>query len=682
MEIKHSIRKKLIVFVVMTVIAATVSIFAVSEASLFKLRGEAENGLVEQAIATTSTYTEGQAKVINEEVEELVNLMNSTALYTENLYKDPDSFEHREVKSIEQYGAEGVKGELTFHYITSKAENMYSRDVLDELEIISGLEPLFSVLRQKYPQFTCLALYTSTGINIGYDDIVDQKVGISEFDPVELGKEYYIVPNETLDTYVSDVYEDSFGRGLTITVSAPYFVNGEFRGVVTGDALVGTINDIVTEWETPFNDGYKILLNSGGKLQCSPSMQKGDNLETIFGDYAKTISDKVLNEGKGFVSSVAKGQDVYVFYDNSIDCGWSLLTIIPVSSILKPAQSFGQIISQTNITAAVLCFLLLVILGSFGYLICRRLLSPFGELTEKISAITGDNIDYVSEIHTGDEVELLSHKFERVVVHLKEYVEKLMVVTAEKERVSAELDVAKNIQASMLPCIFPPYPDRAEFDIVACMNPAKEVGGDFYDFFMIDDSHIAIVMADVSGKGIPAALFMVIGKTLIKDHTVSGINLGDVFANVNNMLCESNSEEMFITAFEAVLDLKTGYLEFVNAGHEMPFISKKDGAFEIHKVKPGFVLAGMEGIKYTTGSIKIEPGTRIFLYTDGVPEATDANEELFGMTRLENTLNTIKDCRLDEILPKVRGAVDEFVGEAPQFDDLTMLCLEFKEYMK
>ena len=249
----------------------------------------------------------------------------------------------------------------------------------------------------------------------------------------------------------------------------------------------------------------------------------------------------------------------------------------------------------------------------------------------------------------------------------------------ETERIGAELDVAKHIQASMLPCIYPAFPRRKEFDIYATMEPAKEVGGDFYDFFMVDDSHLAIVMADVSGKGVPAALFMVIGKTLIKDHTTPGRDLGKVFTEVNDLLYEANSEELFITAFEGVLDLETGEFVYVNAGHEQPFLCRAGGTFEPYKIRAGFVLAGMEGMKYRAGSMTLEPGDKIFQYTDGVTEATNASNELYGMDRLRTILNQVKDGTPSEILPKVKKDIDAFVGGAPQFDDITMLCLEFRE---
>ncbi|MCM1046032.1 MAG: PP2C family protein-serine/threonine phosphatase [Candidatus Gastranaerophilales bacterium] len=259
--------------------------------------------------------------------------------------------------------------------------------------------------------------------------------------------------------------------------------------------------------------------------------------------------------------------------------------------------------------------------------------------------------------------------------------EKQIKDSEERQRISTELDVATHIQADMLPRIFPAFPERPEFDIYATMNPAKEVGGDFYDFFMVDQTHLAIVMADVSGKGVPAALFMVIGKTLIKDHTKPGMDLGDVFSEVNALLCESNNEGLFITAFEGVLDLVTGEFCFVNAGHEMPFIARDGGVYEPYKLRAGFVLAGMENMKYQSGQIQLSPGDKIFQYTDGVTEATNAAHELYGMKRLTDILVQNTDKPPAELLPAIKADIDRFTGDAPQFDDITMLCVEYVEAM-
>lgn len=328
---------------------------------------------------------------------------------------------------------------------------------------------------------------------------------------------------------------------------------------------------------------------------------------------------------------------------------------------------------------AAVCLFLLV----YSMFLYREVLLPILAITDEAKRFADSNTpsDKLSVINKNDEIGVLAKAVGKMETDIVEYVENLTLVTAEKERIGAELSIATQIQANMLPGIFPAFPDKPEFDIYATMNPAKEVGGDFYDFFMVDDRHLAVVMADVSGKGVPAALFMVIGKTLIKDHTQPGRDLGDVFTEVNDLLCESNSEGLFITAFEGVLDLVSGEFTFVNAGHEIPFICKKDGSYEPYKIRAGFVLAGMEGIRYKCGTMQLSPGDRLFQYTDGVTEATDKDGRLYGMGRLGEILTQNAALPPMELLGKIKEDIDVFVGDAPQFDDITMLCLEYRERM-
>ena len=241
-----------------------------------------------------------------------------------------------------------------------------------------------------------------------------------------------------------------------------------------------------------------------------------------------------------------------------------------------------------------------------------------------------------------------------------------------------DLNTASAIQSGMLPSKFPAFPDHTEFDIFASMNPAKEVGGDFYDFFLIDEDHLALVIADVSGKGIPAALFMMASKILLKNCAMTGASPDAVMQKVNDQVCSNNQLEMFVTVWFGVLDLNTGVIQAVNAGHEYPAIKSPDGRFELLKDKHGFVVGGMEGVRYRQYEIQLQPGSKLFLYTDGVPEATDENDVLFGTDRMIEALNENADGTPQDILETVDDSVRQFVKEAPQFDDLTMLCIAFK----
>ena len=280
-------------------------------------------------------------------------------------------------------------------------------------------------------------------------------------------------------------------------------------------------------------------------------------------------------------------------------------------------------------------------------------------------------------IHTGDEIQALSEAIKTMELEINEYIQDLTSVTAEKERIGAELNVATQIQADMLPRIFPAFPERTEFDIYATMNPAKEVGGDFYDFFLVDDDHLAVVIADVSGKGVPAALFMVIAKTLIKNHAQNKDCPGDVFTQTNEQLCEGNDAGLFVTAWMGILEISTGKFTYVNAGHNPPLLRHADGSFEWLKSRPGFVLAGMEGVRYRENVMELAQGDTLYLYTDGVTEATNGAQELFGDDRLQNALNEQPDLPVDDLLHKIKNDIDSFVGEAEQFDDITMLGLKY-----
>lgn len=248
----------------------------------------------------------------------------------------------------------------------------------------------------------------------------------------------------------------------------------------------------------------------------------------------------------------------------------------------------------------------------------------------------------------------------------------------ETARISTELNLATRIQADMVPNIYPAFPDRREFDVYATMDPAKEVGGDFYDFFLVDDDHLCLVMADVSGKGVPAALFMMASKIILANNAMIGKSPAQILTDTNAAICSHNREEMFVTVWLGILEISTGKLVAANAGHEYPVIKHGDGSFELLRDKHGFVIGGMAGMKYKEYELTLEPGSKLFLYTDGVPEATDAENNMFGADRMLEALNEEKDGTTVDILKHVRASVDGFVNGAEQFDDLTMLCMEYR----
>ena len=275
----------------------------------------------------------------------------------------------------------------------------------------------------------------------------------------------------------------------------------------------------------------------------------------------------------------------------------------------------------------------------------------------EVSDLTRTCVDMVGEIDT--------------------YTKNLQTVTAEKERIGAELDIASRIQNDMLPGIFPPFPDRTEIDLYASMTPAKEVGGDFYDFYFVDENHLALTIADVSGKGVPAALFMVISKTLLQNQTLAGGSPREVLTLVNHQLCQNNTSMMFCTVWLGILDVTTGKLVAANAGHEYPVLRRCGGPFEMMYEKHDPPLGLKDGLRFREYELQLAPGDCLFEYTDGVTEATDASEALFGEKRLEEALNVSGENDPEKLINSLYGSISEFVKDAPQFDDITMLCVKY-----
>ena len=335
------------------------------------------------------------------------------------------------------------------------------------------------------------------------------------------------------------------------------------------------------------------------------------------------------------------------------------------------------------ILTIVLVILSVLLIASFIFymLIRKRLVEPIDKLNKATQRLV-QNLDndetFSIDIHTNDELEDLANSFARMTGDLKEYIKRISALTAEKERIGAELNVATQIQADMLPRIFPAFPSYEEFDIYATMSPAKEVGGDFYDFFLVDDDHIALVMADVSGKGVPAALFMVIAKTLIKNHAQLGERPAEILKNVNEQLCEGNEAELFVTVWLAIIEISTGKGVAANAGHEHPALRRANGNYELVVYRHSPAVATMEGMRFREHEFELHPGDSLFVYTDGVAEATNSDLQLFTTDRMLTALNRNPDASPEELLKNVRHDIDTFVGDADQFDDITMLGFHYK----
>lgn len=329
-------------------------------------------------------------------------------------------------------------------------------------------------------------------------------------------------------------------------------------------------------------------------------------------------------------------------------------------------------------------FVVIVLIFLYAIFLDKRVVFPLKELTQHSKTIVakcrqGTLTDYQENFgalkHRDDEIYELARSFYQMTIDLQTYISNLEKVTNEKQKIEAELNVAKSIQLMLLPKIFPPFKVTDDFSIYASIEPAKSVGGDYYDFYMIDEDHICFTIADVSGKGVPAALFMVIAKTIMKNQAMSNYEPDHVLYETNNQLCADNEEGMFVTAFFAVYEISTGRLTYANAGHNPPLLYRYGGRFEYLPMKKGVVLAVMDGMEYYKNEIFLGSGDILFSYTDGVTEAMNQDGELYSEERLFNVLNQMMDksSSLEKIQKQVRSSVAEHVQEAEQSDDITML---------
>ena len=519
---------------------------------------------------------------------------------------------------------------------------------------------------------------------------------------VVLGLLAAVVSYRTFSASMMEYY-NQLGTNLVRTLASQLDADELDRYYETGEMderyyeIQSFISDLVASNDVeylyvvrPHGVGVTFLFDSD--METGESGEYEDGGYCALGTYVDLVGGFADN-----LDRLLAGLDVEPIVQRDASYGWLMTAMTPVlhedgtmagyvmadismNDVMSTRQTF--LITLVGLLAAVAA----VFLVTFLFILRRMVLHPIDLLTQA----TGDFIQSNEEelaagtatvnvppIRTGDEVELLADSFRKMEEDMISYIREFMKATAEKERIGAELNVATQIQADMLPRIFPAFPERQEFEVYATMNPAKEVGGDFYDFFLVDDDHLAVVIADVSGKGVPAALFMLSAKTLIKNHAQSRETPGEVFTQTNAQLCEGNDAGLFVTAWMGVLEISTGKFVYVNAGHNPPLLKRAGGQYEWLKSRPGFVLAGMEGIRYRENTLELMPGDTLYLYTDGVTEATSSAQELYGEERLQAALNEASELPVSQLLPRIKNCIDTFVGDAEQFDDITMLGLQY-----
>ena len=642
--------------------------------------------------------TEMEARLTDEMFQDLATRVQMTGDYAKKLLDDPDSVPraHWERPDASHNGELFVKVLL--------AEGLEESKVEDRLGVIANMTEMMLSLCTTYgadniwftlPEGATLMADTVPGNWIREDGSFVSYNATDRY--------WYRQAVETGKMIFSDVEVDHRTQSLCVTCAMPvYSTDGKLQGVAGADLYLDEMQQNIVE--SSKDGGILLVINQNGHVIISPedqgifkavnSADAADLRESENADLANLVRDAM--QGKTNVRRVPLQDGNYYMLGVPMDTvGWTLIAAFretdaeqPILQLQKDYQTIQQEATdayrsksrQGRTLMFTILIVLLILMLTGAVILGKRIVKPLNNITKQISELSETNLEFkmADAYRTGDEVEELAESFAAISHRTVEYLDTVKRVTAEKERISTELALATQIQAAMLPHIVPAFPERKDFDVIGSMDSAKEVGGDFYDYFLTDEDHLCMVIADVSGKGVPAALFMMASKIILQSVAMLGGSPAEILTKTNEAICSNNEAQMFVTVWAGILELSTGKLTCANAGHEYPVIKHSDGIFELFKDRHGFVIGGMDGMKYKEYEIQLEPGAKMFVYTDGVPEATNANQELFGTERMIEALNQDPNVPPMEILKNVRKAVDDFVMNAEQFDDLTMLCLEYK----
>ncbi len=669
-----------------------------SEAQKASISDISEWTMTEVLDSNLAQSTQMEAWIAGELFGDAAHIVSVVADYTERLFEDPESYPARAVSPPDK----AKDGQISVQLLTEEGIRVSDPAVAAKLGLIGNLAELMRAVYKDADVDSCYVALPE-GVML----LVDDHAG-SKFD--ENGAVIHIPMRERLWytgaveagklTY-TDVTTDLFTGEISIMCSIPVYHDGKLVAVVGADLF---LNDMAAAVNSMARDGsFACIVNQNGHVIFSPQtegvfqvrpaeealdLRKAENVKLA------TFVQDALALDTGMRLFETDGELRYMIGAPIRNVGWAILSVVPKSLADQPTkemiaqydairneaeETFNEGLGHSRATIIVLTAAVAVLAVTAGLLLSKRIVKPLEAMTKRVRSLGGNDLQFRMEpdYQTGDEIEVLAESFAMLSGKTLQYISEVERVTAEKERIGAELSLATRIQADMLPNIFPAFPERGEFDIYASMDPAKEVGGDFYDFFLVDVDHLCMVIADVSGKGVPAALFMMASKIILANNAKMGKSPAQILTDTNAAICANNREEMFVTIWLGILELSTGNLTAANAGHEYPALKMPDGEFELFKDKHGFVIGGMDGVKYREYSLRLEPGAKLFLYTDGVPEATSAEKELFGTDRMIEALNAEPDATPQQILRNVRGAVDTFVRDAEQFDDLTMLCMEY-----
>ena len=724
---KESLRAKIfriniILISVALVLFAVIGVFQVRRYSnVMENTSRSQNTVIVNSLSDTmrdmatesfQKFVVAEAKIVDGEFWTMRHDLEILAKQVQMVLEEPSAYSPVEVPLPSQADA----GKLSLQLLYSDRADKDDPALKEQILRIGGLRNMMLEIVEGGESMLDCMVSLPGGASIIVDRTPEAKLG-PDGEPQFYNayrRPWYVGAIVHESTYFTPVNVDNYMDTREVMVGVPVYVNGELAAVCGGSVMLESFADIIAN-ATLGETSDTCLINENGNVIYSSrtdgelGMQGVEIKSLLEGSNAELVAlvDEALKGDVGFSLVEVDGAKTYIAYAPIRTVGWTQLLCISQEDLNATAYRLAEQANgvmedsvtemrsnegRTVVTTLLIALVMLAAAALLSMVFSKRLVDPIKRMTLRVSEMQGDDISFEVEdvLLTGDEIEVLARAFANMSEKMRGYVREIVAITAEKQRLDTELSVAADIQLNMLPTQFPAFPERKEFDLYAVMDPAKEVGGDFYDYFLIDDNHLALVMADVSGKGVPAALFMVISKTLIKNVTLSGVHAGpaEILCDVNDRLCEGNKDDMFVTAWLGILTISTGELVSACAGHEYPVFYRKGKGFALERDPHGLAMGVMEGSRYRSANWRLEPGDLLFLYTDGVPEANNDREELLGNERmleaLEKSMRSTKESSGPEgtdlrlFLRAMRAEIDAFAGETPQFDDLTMLCVEYR----
>lgn len=635
--------------------------------------------------------TVDQAALIDAQFRDVENDLIVLVNIAERIWKNPGNYPRRPSYSVSQRPPD-PRAASVWQLPAGVPESAVAKDLV----LSSAMDDFMISVLMSNPNLHDCNLATPQGLfrRFPWSDKIDRKYDVRH-------RSWFKRAIDQGGPGWSEPYAGVITRHLRVNCSAPVKKDGRIVAVIGLSVPLAIIQERIIKMRIN-KQGKAYLVSRDRRILAREGLATDrDNWsEKQTGEYfsfddQKTMPelDKKLASGSpGIMRGIVNKQDSFVAYAPSSTTGWSVLFVLPVEAVYAPIRATEKaIVTQSKaasslvyhhigISMAMLTVVFLLVLAAVTVIsrrLAQRITAPILALEEGAMIIGDGNLEHRLQVESGDEIQQLGETFNRMAGDLAQYIHDLTVATASRERIQSELKLATDIQVSLLPRSFPPFPERKDIDLYALMDPAKEVGGDFYDFFFLDDHRICLIIGDVSDKGVPAALYMMVAKTLLKSEALRDATPAEILERTNSILVLDNESSMFVTVFCAILDTDNGQLDCANAGHLPPVIQQADGSTACHCFSPGFVLGPMPDISYKTELITLQPGELLLLYTDGVNEAVNPALEEYGEQRLLTCVKSYPAGTPEQIIHAIRAEVQTFANGAPQSDDITMLALRY-----